>query len=124
VSALQRLAAEDWGDLKAQQALTTEELEAILLETARSGEQGVIDNTRFLRVVKFPERRCEAWDLWHHLIEAAPAGEIWRTLLRSGLLARRLLRTAGKEPKRSRLIAVYAELCCCLDEGRQFLGLD
>ena len=128
VSALQRLAAEEWGDLKAQQALTTEELEAILLETARSGEQAVIDNTRFLRVVKFPERRCEARDLWHHLIEAAPAGEIWRTplstILRSGPLARRLLRAAGKEPKRSRLIAVYAELCRCLAEGRQFLGLD
>jgi hypothetical protein len=39
-------------------------------------------------------------------------------------LARRLLRAAGKEPKRSRLIAVYAELCRHLAEGRQFLGLD
>jgi hypothetical protein len=39
-------------------------------------------------------------------------------------LARRLLRAAGKEPKRSRLIAVYAELCRRLAEGRQFLGLD
>lgn len=127
-SALQRLAAEDWGDIKAQQALTTEELEAILLETARSGEQAVIDNTRFLRVLKFPERRCEARDLWHYLIEEAPAGEIWRTplrtILRSGPLARRLLRAAGKEPKRARLIAVYAELCRCLAEGHQFLGLD
>ncbi|MGH8507226.1 MAG: carboxylate-amine ligase [Gammaproteobacteria bacterium] len=128
VSALQRLAAGGWGDLKAQQTLTTEELETILLETARSGEQAVIDNTRFLRVLEFPERRCEARDLWHHLIEAAPAGEIWRaplrTILRSGPLARRLLRAAGKDPKRAHLIAVYVELCRCLAEGRQFLGID
>ncbi len=128
VSALQRLAAGDFVDLKTQQALTTEELEAILLETARHGEQAVIDNTRFLRVLKFPERRCEARDLWHHLIERAPAGEVWgpplRTILRSGPLARRLLRAAGKDPSRARLIEVYAELCRCLAEGCPFLGID
>jgi hypothetical protein len=67
--------------------------------------------------------------VWWQLAETALAGDAldapaWHgpleTIFRKGVLARRILKAAGDRPDRTRLHAVYAQLCDCLREGRSF----
>lgn len=119
-----------WATLPAQQAIGTAVLAQILSACIRDAEQAVIDDAGYLRLLGFPGRRCEARELWRHLIGmtlqgGSDYGDFWqeplRVILEHGPLARRILRAVGPESSRARLEAVYRELCNCLDEGRMFV---
>ncbi len=117
--------------LDAQQRIATLPLAQIMHACIRDAEEAVIGNPEYLGLLGFPAGRAKAGELWQHLIATAfPEGpdEIWReplqVILRQGPLARRILRTVGPSCTRSRLYAVYAELCRCLEDGRLFLGLE
>lgn len=115
-----------WSPRASQQAVATDRLAALLRACIRDGERAVIDEPAYLRALGFPGRRCEAGELWRHLIEAVSlAGDgPWReplgVMLRQGPLARRILRALGPDCPADALRAVYRELCDCLDAGRMF----
>jgi gamma-glutamyl:cysteine ligase YbdK (ATP-grasp superfamily) len=118
--------------LAAQQAMPTEALAAILRACIRDAEQAVIDDAQYLALLDYPGRRCNAHELWSHLIgrmrdEDAGDTTFWeeplQVILRHGPLARRILRAVGTDYSRAHLAAVYRELCECLQEGRMFVGL-
>jgi hypothetical protein len=121
------------GETAAQQAISTEPLAAILRACIRDAERTMIDNAQYLSLLGYPGNRCQASDLWRHLIEpmladetddAAPWKEPLQTILRHGPLARRILGAVGPDTSRRRLESVYRQLCDCLQEGRMFMGAD
>lgn len=126
VAAVRALFDGRWSPLAAQQAVATEALESILLACMRDAELALVDDAGYLRLLGFPGARCEAGELWHHLIESLGVAdaEPWRVplglMLDHGPLARRILRALGREWDEAQLHAVYRELCDCLDAGRLF----
>lgn len=119
--------------LAEQQAIDTAVLVGILHACINDAEQARITECEYLQLLGFPERQCQARELWQHLIasmsiepmdEAAACQAALDTIMEQGPLARRLLRAAGRDFSRSRLQAVYRELCNCLQEGRSFVGID
>ena len=114
--------------LAAQQAFGTDALVRILLACIRDADEALIDDGGYLRLLGFPGQRCEAGELWRHLIAATSLGSSvhWREPLRvmqeHGPLARRILRAVGPDGSRGHLQAIYGALCDCLEEGRMFVG--
>lgn len=121
-----------WSSLEAQQTVETAALVEILLGCIRAAERSVIADRGYLALFGFPDGRCEARELWRHLLEAcrdhAPltpaSGCILDTILRRGPLARRIVAALGERFDRARLTAVYRQLCDCLGEGRLFVGCE
>ena len=117
----------EWSSLPMQQAIDTDNLVGILHACIRDAERAVIDDAGYLRLLDFPDRQCQAGELWRHLIEmtsldsSAHWREPLRVMLERGPLAHRILRAVGPNCSKARLHAVYRELCDCLDEGRMFL---
>lgn len=118
----------EWSPLSVQQAIGTDDLVNVLHACIRNAEEAVIDDAEYLRLFGFPDRQCQAGDLWRHLVEKtaleSPAHwrEPLRVMLEQGPLARRILRAVGADCSKARLQAVYRELCDCLEEGRMFLN--
>jgi gamma-glutamyl:cysteine ligase YbdK (ATP-grasp superfamily) len=121
---------ERWSALEAQQAIDTEALVAVLLACIRDADQALIDDRRYLGLLGFAHPRCEARELWRHLLAACAADSllgadhraVLDTILHAGPLARRILAALGDRFDRPRLQAVYRQLCDCLAQGRLFTG--
>jgi gamma-glutamyl:cysteine ligase YbdK (ATP-grasp superfamily) len=119
-----------WSTLEAQRRIDTSALEIILLECIRNADHSVIDSADYLALLGFPEGRCEAHELWSHLYAECFADTLFSeasriaidTILSRGPLARRIMRALGVSFDRSRLNAVYQELCDCLADGHLFMG--
>jgi carboxylate-amine ligase len=128
--AVQDLYHSDQAPLAAQQSIATGTLAGILHACIRDAEQAVIDDAAYLALFGYPGQRCQARELWRHLIGRMPregdAGA-WREplqhILEHGPLARRILRAVGSDYSRAHLQAVYSALCGCLQDGRMFDGL-
>lgn len=125
------LYAGQWSALAQQQAAGTQALAEIMQACIRDADRAVIDDAGYLRLLGFRAGRCEARELWHHLVESAagPAADQLAAcrapldvILERGALARRILRALGESFDRPRLQAVYRELCDCLEQGRLFRG--
>ncbi|MBI1890092.1 MAG: glutamate--cysteine ligase [Burkholderiales bacterium] len=126
ISVIKSLYDYDAASLTDQQAMTTDELAHILWNCVRDGEQAVIDNAAYLRIMGITEERCTAKELWQYLIAERISGpstwsKVLNTILREGPLARRILRATGNDYSVPRLREVYRTLCDCLQEGRLFL---
>ena len=115
-----------------QQAINTDTLVKILRDCSRDAEQTIITDREYLKLMGFSAPRCEARELWQHLVASMIPNEvvqpkIWQdvltTLLEKGPLARRILRAVNQDFSRTRLEMVYRELCDCLEDGRLFLGI-
>ena len=116
---------ERFAPLDEQQALATEALEQVMVDTIHDGEQAVIGHRPLLHALGIPDARCSAREAWHALVDAVDARSSWwrpplDTILREGPLARRILRARGECIDPRRLHAVYEKLCECLEAGRMF----
>lgn len=110
----------------AQDAVSTEALARVLLAAIREGEGAIVDDPALLGCLGLPERPLTLQALWRALLArhvTLPPGD-WEAplalILEQGPLARRLLAAAGETPSRTRLRAVYRELCECLAQGELF----
>lgn len=115
--------------LAMQQAISTQTLAEILAGCTHRAERCIIDHPGYLALFGFPGRRCEAGELWRHLVETLAARgalhqELWRaplqTILRDGPLARRILDALGQDVSRQNLHTVYGRLADCLLAGTLF----
>ena len=115
--------------LAIQQNFKIGSLAQILLACIRDGEQAVIDDAEYLSLFGFPGEQCEAGELWVHLIEPmlSSAPDQRQTfmaplsiIMKQGTLARRILRSIGKDGSVVRLHEVYLELCECLEKGKMY----
>jgi len=117
-----------WSTLAGQQSMATDTLGEILDACSHDADRAVIDNAEYLALLGFPQRRCEAQELWQHLLGATAADPLLSAahraplehILNRGPLARRIMRALGKGFSRRQLAAVYLQLCDCLANGRLF----
>ena len=127
MSVLRALVAEQFAPYQRQQTVDTRELHHLLLATAQTGEQTVIDSPEYLAVWGL-DRPITAGELWRHLLESTAANRrlepqaaaALQTIIDEGPLARRILRAVGAHPSRDALREVYGRLCDCLAQGQMF----
>jgi gamma-glutamyl:cysteine ligase YbdK (ATP-grasp superfamily) len=105
----------------------TDNLAALYQRCIRDAERAEIDDPHFLRALDFPGARCEARELWLHLLERLPAAHLsdaaralMRRMLNAGCLSRRILARLSSQPRREEIDEVYRELCACLAKGEPF----
>lgn len=128
-----------WQDAAAQR-LPTARLVRLLEACMRDAERAIIDDADYLACLGYHGVRCDARELWWHLIESlsedAPAeadmpigntiAADWRVplerILIQGPLARRLQQAAGPQPPHARLVEIAQALCDCLARGRMLDG--
>jgi carboxylate-amine ligase len=127
VHVARRLYNEEYVPLIAQQAISTDDLVRIMHDCIRHAEQAVIDNPEYLSVMGVPVQRCEARELWGHLIgpllNEPGSWQKWlKVILEHGTLAHRILSVVGEDYSAAQVHSVYRELCACLNEGRMFAG--
>jgi hypothetical protein len=105
-------------------------LARILRTAVVDGDEAVIDDPEYLRLLGFPGHGpASARDVWQFVIEdlvpTEPGADEWEPFFtayrRYGCLARRILAAAGPSPSRERLVAVYGAICNCLRHNRPFL---
>jgi gamma-glutamyl:cysteine ligase YbdK (ATP-grasp superfamily) len=126
IATLRHLA--DHGDAQPPSGIDTAVLARILDDVARDAELAVIDRSDFLGLFGFPDRRCEARELWGFLLESLPADPAGRKdidfILASGCLARRIARAVGRDCRPRRMRETWRVLCDCLETGSRFEGID
>lgn len=116
-----------WSPLALQQAVATEDLAKHLAACIRDADEAVIDDAGYLRLLGYPDRACQAGELWRHLVETtlpdpdAPGHGPLRVISEQGPLARRLLRSLGPASGAAGLRELYRVLCDCLEAGRMFV---
>jgi len=108
-------------------ALPTRELSQILRGCMREAEHAPIDAPAYLELLTGKSAPCDARTAWARIAERmpdAPHRALWSSVmervLEHGPLARRLARSAGDNPPRERLSALYEHLCECLQNGVLF----
>lgn len=133
ISVLKKMIVGDWPERWIHSDISTESLAKIFNDTIKDAEQSVIDNRDYLALFNFPENRCEAREFWYYLLEQTGFGNrdedknfkrIIETILQQGPLARRIIKSTGKNLKQSRLQEVYRNLCDCLAREQLFEGID
>lgn len=133
VATLKLLIAEQWSTLEQQLALSTADLARLFLDNIKNAELTVISDRDYLRLFAFPDKQCEARELWQHILESimargnhhpADITAAMQYILRHGTLARRICQAIGKEISASRLQETYRQLSNCLATGQLFAGID
>ena len=118
-----------WGTLEQQQTFSTERLVQILHRCIRNADQAVIEDAEYLALLGFHGEKCEARELWMHLIklleqnisahnETAQAS--LNIILEQGPLARRILNAIDADFSHQNLKTVYQSLSNCLESGQMF----
>lgn len=118
-----------WSSAEAQRRIATGALADILLACIRDADRTLIADADYLELFGFPQDRCEAHELWRHLLASCAADPLLSQvslvpldlILSRGPLARRIMRALGASFEQPRLHAVYRELCDCLADGRLFM---
>jgi gamma-glutamyl:cysteine ligase YbdK (ATP-grasp superfamily) len=126
---LRRLVRGEWSYLNEQQAFSTTALAALLRDAIDRADRATVGDRAYLDALGSGlAAPCDLGSLWRDLLQRAMpvVDAAWReplgVILDRGPLARRIERAAGPRPERSRLAAVYRDLCACLDEGRVYEG--
>ncbi len=125
VAVVERLYRGPVATLSAADALDTGVLADILRRCVERGENALIDDADYLRVLGISERSLDAGAVWRSLAEAtqahiAPHRNALDVILREGTLATRLLRSVGARVDAAALRSTYRRLCDCLAHGRMF----
>lgn len=132
VAVLKSLVAEQWTPLSDQQRIPVEPLHAVFLEAVRHGDQAMINDPDYLRLLGWARNRpITAADLWSDLIDRcdvqvskdSAGNDPLQIILDHGPLARRLTTVLSPEPSHQDLVAVYRELADCLAQGHVFGAL-
>jgi len=133
IGVLKHLISGAWDEPKKQTEITTEALAQIFLDTIKNAEQTVISNRDYLAMFAFPDRRCNAQELWQYFLESVTFDGANKNhhlqsaiqfILKQGTLARRITNAVGKDCRRPQLEETYRTLCNCLDTGQMFAGID
>ncbi len=113
------------GDGPAQRGWGVEPLARLFLDVVRDGDRAVIRDREYLALLGLRASSATAGEVWRHLAQPWPTmppavDTALRHVLANGCLSRRLARALGREPRRDRVRAVYAELASCLRSGHLF----
>ena len=122
-----------WSSRTQQNSIRTDILASIFRDIIINAEQSVIDDRDYLKLFRFPDKKCIAQELWQHLRESIELNEenypesskdIVDFILKNGPLARRIINATGKDVKRPALEETYRVLCNNLIQGELFTGIN
>jgi hypothetical protein len=124
---IRRLADEATASVDTLNALPTDRLASVLLDTATNGDRTEIDWREYLDALGWTSGTCLARDVWDQVVEQGlddgPDREHWEraleVILTDGCLARRIVARTGKTPDRRAIDATWRALANCLAAGRQ-----
>ena len=124
---IRRLTDEATASADTLNALPTERLASILLDTATNGDRSVVDWRDYLEALGWTSGACRARDVWDHVVEGGledgPDRGNWENalevILTDGCLARRIVARTGANPDRRIIDVTWRALCNCLASGRQ-----
>jgi glutamate---cysteine ligase / carboxylate-amine ligase len=129
-AAVRAVYEERWCSIEDARATSTAALAGILASCTRDAERAPIDDAAYLALLGLrPPQSAGA--VWAHLVDATreallavdpDAGAPLEFILRRGTLARRLVRSVGEAPDRSRLRKACERLRDCLAHGALFDG--
>lgn len=128
VSVVAALESERWGHKTEGNRVATEALFSMFQTAMREGLAGRVNHPEYLAALGMHAPSMTFQEIWTALVDdlehsdfpimqAVPA---LRLILKHGNLSDRILRAVGKAPSAHQIQTVYAELCRCLDENRQF----
>jgi gamma-glutamyl:cysteine ligase YbdK (ATP-grasp superfamily) len=131
IGVLRDLVAGTWSTYQDQQQFGTEPLAELLQDVIRSGDEALISNQDYLRVMGWKgDAPVTARELWRHLVyqgdlakEIAAADAVARVLdviFTQGPLSRRIVSALIQSPGKDTLKRVYQRLCDCLESGSMF----
>jgi carboxylate-amine ligase len=129
---LKKLTTLEWSDLTRQLEISTPALSDIFLEVIQNAERSVIYNKDYLSLLNFPDKHCDARELWLYLFESvelddvSDRADIERVLgfiFKNGPLARRIATPLQKRLTKPRLKEVYRVLTECLAQETLFEGI-
>jgi len=127
---VRRLSEETTASIDALNAVPTERLAAVLLDTAEHGDLTMIRDRDYLRAIGWDRGECLARDIWDRVFDAGlddgpdrgPWERALEVILGQGCLARRIVARLGDAPGRDRIDATYRTLMDCLADSRQLGG--
>lgn len=116
------------GNTEQRLSISTEALEAVLLDTIHAGSQAEIRCPALPEALGYTDSgKVTANQLWRYLLNELPrtvGDEVWREgiefILENGTLAERLTKRLGPNPTKQVLHSVYRRLCENLSKGERF----
>ncbi len=126
VTALVRMLVNEYGDIAPP--FSTERLAAVLLACIRDGEHAVIDDSGYLAILGLADmERPSAGAVWRRLYESRlsalmpqPFHAPFEHIFDEGTLARRIVRSLGKNPRMADFFRCYRRLADCLHANESF----
>lgn len=122
VSVIKLLCLERWTSLEEQKQVSEERLLPILLDTITKGEEAIISDKEYLRILGFKGEKASGKELWQHLFDVFKSAlfeeqvQDLHYIIEHGTLATRLQKRLPKPDKRN-LYNVFDELTDCLSNN-------
>ncbi len=129
---LKKISSLQWCDLSKQLEISTPALSDIFLSVIKNAERTVIHNKDYLSLFNFPDKRCDAQELWQFLFESVELDEtgdreamqqVIKFIFKHGTLARRITTPLQKSLTQPRLKEIYRVLTECLAKETLFEGI-
>jgi gamma-glutamyl:cysteine ligase YbdK (ATP-grasp superfamily) len=130
IETIKALAAGEFIGLEAQMKWKTEVLAQLLDLTTIKGHEAVIDNSEYLNIFGFTDKKGTAGELWRHIQDQlltsgnSPLEKVnaeLMVLLKKGTLAHRMVQAIGGDESKENISRVYRQLCDCLAENKMFV---
>lgn len=125
IAVLKALTEEKWCRLAEQKKWQAGRLSSLLTEIAEKGGEYLVTDQEYLGLFGLDSGAVKAVDLWVHLLDEVKISDqnhlkALKTILKEGTLSGRIIKALGTDPVRSKMFAVYEDLCFCLSQGRMF----
>jgi len=125
IETLKALVNEDYCSINELNSIETSALYDILTDTIKNGENSIIRNRLYLKLLNMPDKSHSASDilrslLERHIIPDSPRRNNLLHILNQGSLSTRIRRRLGRNPSKDETFSIYNELCSCLSEGKLF----
>lgn len=128
-SVIRALVEERWVPLETLHKFSEQRLETIMLKGIEAGEETVIEDEEYLNIFgKSHLPQMLAGALWYELAQELLTDDEFSPInnpalncyLTQGTLSSRIIRTLGKNPEQSQIMAVYKQLSQCLETNTIF----
>lgn len=127
IETLKALVNEEYCSIEELNSIPTSALHAILMDGIKNGEESVITNSSYLKLLNMPGKTHSASDILQslferHIAHISPYRNTLKHILTQGSLATRISRSLGRDPSLENIFQVYNSLSSCLSRGELFIS--
>lgn len=123
IETLKALIDENNSSISELNKINTTDLYNILMEAVKYGENSIIKNKTYLKILDMPKSKHSASEILFHLFErhipdSSPYKKTLKNIITHGSLSTRITKKTGADI--NKINPVYRELCSCLRNGTLF----